>query len=47
LACMLLVVRYGATLPAPCKHTVVKRFPSGMRDNNEYDLVCTRCGKNF
>ena len=47
LACMLLAVRYGATQPAPCKHTLVKRYPTGMRDNGEYDLVCTRCGKNF
>ena len=48
LACMLLAVRYGATRPAPCEHTaVVKRYPSGMRDNGEYDLVCTRCGKHF
>ena len=47
LVCMLLAVRYGATQPAPCKHTLVKRYPSGMRDNGEYDLVCTRCGKNF
>ena len=47
LVCMLLAVRYGATRPAPCEHTVVKRYPSGMRDNNEYDLVCTRCGKSF
>ena len=46
LACLLLAVRYGATQPA-CEHTVVKRYPSGMRDNGEYDLVCTRCGKNF
>ena len=47
LACMLLAARYGATQPAPCKHTLVKRYPSGMRDNGEYDLVCTRCGKHF
>ena len=47
LVCMLLAVRYGAMRPAPCEHTVVKRYPSGMRDNGEYDLVCTRCGKNF
>ena len=46
LVCLLLAVRYGATQPA-CEHTVVKRFPSGMRDNGEYDLICTRCGKNF
>ena len=46
LACLLLAVRYGATQPA-CEHTVVKRYPSGMRDNGEYDLVCTRYGKNF
>ena len=47
LVCMLLAVRYGATRRAPCEHTVVKRYPPGMRDNGEYDLVCTRCGKNF
>ena len=47
LACMLLAVRYGATRPAPCEHTLAKRYPSGMRDNNEFDLVCTRCGKSF
>ena len=46
LACLLLAVRYGATQPA-CEHTLVKRYPSGMRDNGEYDLICTRCGKNF
>ena len=45
LACMLLAVRYGAT--RPCEHTLVKRYPSGMRDNGEYELVCTRCGKSF
>ena len=47
LACMLLAMRCGAARPAPCEHTVVKRYPAGMRDNNEYDLVCTRCGKHF
>ena len=46
LACLLLAVRDGATQPA-CEHTIVKRYPSGMRDNGEYDLICTRCGKNF
>ena len=45
LACMLMAVKYGAS--RPCEHTLVKRFPPGMRDNNEYDLVCTRCGKSF
>ena len=45
LACMLLAVKYGAA--RPCEHTLVKRYPPGMRDNNEYDLVCTRCGKSF
>ena len=45
LACMLLAIRYGAT--RPCEHTLVKRYPSGMRDNGEYELVCTRCGKSF
>ena len=45
LACMLLAVKYGAS--RPCEHTLVKRYPPGLRDNNEYDLVCTRCGKSF
>ena len=45
LACMLLAVRYGAT--RPCEHTLVKRYHSGMRDNGEYELLCTRCGKSF
>ena len=45
LTCMLLAVKYGAS--RPCEHTLVKRYPLGMRDNNEYDLVCTRCGKSF
>ena len=47
LVCMLQAVRYGAKQPAPCTHTFVKRYPPGMRDNGEYDLVCTRCGKDF
>ena len=27
-----------------CDHVWVKRFPSGMRDNGEYDEVCIFCG---
>jgi len=33
----------GTILPAHARKTL----PPGMRDNNEYDLVCTRCGKSF
>ena len=45
LACILMAVKYGASRPS--EHTLVKRYSPGMRDNNEYGLVCTRCGKNF
>ena len=27
------------------KHNYIKVFPNGMRDNNEFDLECTICGK--
>ena len=27
-----------------CAHVFERRFCDGPRDNNEYDLVCTRCG---
>ena len=27
-----------------CEHDYTKSFPSGARDNNEYDLVCKKCG---
>ncbi len=45
LACMLLAVKYGAS--RPCENTLVKRYPESMRENGEYDLVCTRCDKSF
>ena len=41
LVCMLLAIRDGATRFAPCEHMLVKRYPPGMRDNNEYDWVCS------
>ena len=27
-----------------CDHVWAKRFPSGMRDNGEYDEICILCG---
>ena len=47
LGVMLLAQRGGATRPPTCTHAFVKRYPAGMRDNNEFDLVCTLCGKSF
>ena len=44
---MLLAQRGGATRPLICTHAFAKRYPAGMRDNNEFDLVCTLCGKSF
>ena len=41
---MLLAQRGGAPT---CTHAFAKRYPAGMRDNNEFDLVCTLCGKSF
>ena len=28
-----------------CEHDYKKVYPSGPRDNNEYDLVCKKCGR--
>ena len=30
-----------------CEHKPVKQFPTGMRDNGEYWLVCARCGREL
>ena len=29
---------------ARCEHVFKKEYPTGMRDNGEIWLVCTRCG---
>ena len=31
--------------PELCKHKYVKHFPAGPRDNNEYILICGKCGE--
>ena len=31
--------------PDDHEHNYIKVFPNGMRDNNEFDLKCTICGK--
>ncbi len=35
------------TMRQDCEHVLVKTYPSGMRDNNEFWFCCPKCRRQF